>query len=53
MVDVTYWPDHFAPMTWYRCIDAGCDVRVDPWDHNIRCRRHRPAPVEQPAALAS
>lgn len=39
-----YWPDHFAPLTWHRCVKDGCQARVDPWDHNIRCADHRPAP---------
>lgn len=39
--DVTYWPDHFGPMTWFRCVEEGCDVRVDPWDHSTRCPAHR------------
>lgn len=46
---VTYWPDHFAPLTWFKCIAPGCTNRVDPWEHNTRCAEHRPAPDEQPA----
>jgi hypothetical protein len=39
---VTYWPDHFAQATWFRCLAPGCETRVDPWDHNTRCTQHRP-----------
>lgn len=41
---VTYWPDHFAEATWFRCNTPGCETRVDPWDHNTRCTEHRPPP---------
>ena len=41
VMGATHWPDHFAPMTWHQCMAAGCDTRVDPWDHNIRCPDHR------------
>lgn len=37
----THWPDHFAPMTWHRCITEGCQVRVDPWKHRTRCDEHQ------------
>ena len=36
----TYWPDHFAPLTWHRCIVDGCAERVDPWLHRTRCDAH-------------
>lgn len=36
-----FGPDHWAPMTWYRCITAGCDVRLDPWEHRTRCAEHQ------------
>ena len=39
--DVTHWPDHFAEMTWFRCIVDGCDARVDPWLHSTRCPHHQ------------
>jgi hypothetical protein len=45
---VTYWPDHFAPATWLRCIAEGCTARLDPWAHITRCPRHQ---AEQTAAL--
>jgi hypothetical protein len=38
---VTYWPDHWAPMTWHRCVVEGCAARLDPWDHVTRCPRHQ------------
>ncbi len=47
---------HWAPMTWPVCVTEGCAVRVDPWDHNTRCSRHRPADPDQVdvnAALAT
>lgn len=37
----TYWPDHFAPMTWHACIVEGCKARLDPWEHRIRCPKHQ------------
>lgn len=40
-VGATFHPDHWAPMTWYRCITEGCAERVDPWDHSTRCPPHR------------
>lgn len=40
-VGATFWPDHYAPLTWPRCVTSGCDERVDPWDHNTRCPIHR------------
>lgn len=33
-----------APDRWPECITPGCRTRVDPWDHNSRCSRHRLAP---------
>lgn len=41
--EVSYWPDHWAPMTWHRCIVEGCDTRVDPWAHVTRCPDHQAA----------
>jgi hypothetical protein len=38
---VTYWPDHFAPATWPRCIAEGCTARLDPWAHITRCPKHQ------------
>lgn len=38
---VTYWPDHWAPMTWHRCVVDGCGARVDPWLHVTRCSEHQ------------
>lgn len=46
--DVTYWPDHTAPMTWHRCIVEGCKVKLDPWLHVTRCPEHQ---AEQNARL--
>lgn len=43
-VGATFHPDHFAPMTWHRCVTTGCNALVDPWDHNTRCTEHRPPP---------
>jgi hypothetical protein len=40
-VGATFHPDHWAPLTWYRCITEGCAERVDPWDHSTRCTHHR------------
>lgn len=34
-------PDHFAPMTWHRCITEGCTAKLDPWEHRIRCVEHQ------------
>lgn len=33
-------PDHWAPMTWHKCIAPGCQVRLDPWEHRTRCPDH-------------
>jgi len=38
---VTHWPDHFAEMTWQRCIVEGCTTRLDPWLHKTRCPAHQ------------
>jgi hypothetical protein len=38
---VTHWPDHFAEMTWHRCIVEGCTARLDPWLHKTRCPAHQ------------
>jgi len=38
---VTHWPDHFAEMTWHRCIVEGCTARLDPWLHKTRCPTHQ------------
>jgi hypothetical protein len=42
----TYYPDHFAPMTWRRCIVDGCAERIDPWTFRARCPEHDAAPVD-------
>lgn len=34
-------PDHWAPMTWHRCIAEGCTERLDPWLHRMRCDVHQ------------
>ena len=54
---MTYWPDHFGPHTWFRCIwrdpetGAQCERGVDPWDHNTRCPEHRPDPDTIPVVV--
>ena len=50
-MDVSHWPDHFGPQTWFRCIEDGCDERVDPWDHSTRCPTHRTNAADQYARL--
>lgn len=40
-VSATHWPDHFAPMTWHRCLTSTCAARVDPWEHSHYCHAHR------------
>lgn len=34
-------PDHWAPMTWPRCVVDGCTERIDPWRHRTRCDVHQ------------
>lgn len=40
-VGSTFWPDHWAPMTWHRCVHEGCTERLDPWLHRTRCEQHQ------------